>query len=108
MQQANADASFMHCLPAHREEEVSGDVIDGMQSLVWDEAENRLHAQKAFEFEAKYACGLHISLAHIITITNPSNCFVSGDVIDGMQSLVWDEAENRLHAQKALLLYLLS
>jgi hypothetical protein len=34
-------------LPAHREEEVSGDVIDGMQSLVWDEAENRLHAQKA-------------------------------------------------------------
>ncbi len=47
MQQANADASFMHCLPAHREEEVSSDVIDGMQSLVWDEAENRLHAQKA-------------------------------------------------------------
>ncbi len=47
MQQANADASFMHCLPAHRGEEVSADVIDGVQSLVWDEAENRLHAQKA-------------------------------------------------------------
>jgi ornithine carbamoyltransferase len=44
---ANEDALFMHCLPAHRDEEVSADVIDGKQSVVWDEAENRLHAQKA-------------------------------------------------------------
>jgi len=44
---ANTDALFMHCLPAHRGEEVSADVIDGEQSVVWDEAENRLHAQKA-------------------------------------------------------------
>jgi ornithine carbamoyltransferase len=47
MNAANDDALFMHCLPAHRGEEVSASVIDGEQSVVWDEAENRLHAQKA-------------------------------------------------------------
>ncbi|HKP65719.1 MAG TPA: ornithine carbamoyltransferase [Casimicrobiaceae bacterium] len=47
MRRARPDAVFMHCLPAHRGEEVSADVIDGPQSVVWDEAENRLHAQKA-------------------------------------------------------------
>ena len=47
MSRASPDAIFMHCLPAHRGEEVTADVIDGPQSVVWDEAENRLHAQKA-------------------------------------------------------------
>ncbi len=47
MSEAAPDALFMHCLPAHRGEEVTADVIDGPQSVVWDEAENRLHAQKA-------------------------------------------------------------
>jgi len=47
MENAADDALFMHCLPAHRGEEVSAEVIDGPRSVVWDEAENRLHAQKA-------------------------------------------------------------
>jgi len=47
MHRAHEDALFLHCLPAHRGEEVTADVIDGPQSVVWQEAENRLHAQKA-------------------------------------------------------------
>lgn len=47
MAQAKSDAIFMHCLPAYRGYEVSSEVLDGPQSVIWDEAENRLHAQKA-------------------------------------------------------------
>ena len=47
MSLANKDALFMHCLPAHRGEEVTAEVLDSAQSVVWQEAENRLHAQKA-------------------------------------------------------------
>ncbi len=47
MRQARSDTLFMHCLPAHRGEEVSAEVLEGPQSVVWEEAENRLHAQKA-------------------------------------------------------------
>ena len=47
MRRANKDALFMHCLPAHRGEEVTAEVLESTQSVVWQEAENRLHAQKA-------------------------------------------------------------
>jgi ornithine carbamoyltransferase len=47
MARAKPDALFLHCLPADRGYEVTADVIDGPQSIIWDEAENRLHAQKA-------------------------------------------------------------
>jgi len=47
MKLADAKAIFLHCLPAHRGEEVTAEVIEGRQSRVWDEAENRLHVQKA-------------------------------------------------------------
>lgn len=47
MQRAAPDAIFMHCLPAHRDEEATASVLDGPQSVIWDEAENRLHGQKA-------------------------------------------------------------
>ena len=56
MQRARPKALFMHCLPAHRGEEVTAEVLDGPQSVVWREAENRLHAQKALlEFLLKPA-----------------------------------------------------
>ena len=47
MSLAKKNCIFMHCLPAHRNKEVTSEVIDGPQSVVWDEAENRLHTQKA-------------------------------------------------------------
>jgi len=47
MKNADSGAIFLHCLPAHRGEEVAEDVIEGRQSRVWDQAENRLHVQKA-------------------------------------------------------------
>lgn len=47
MSKANSDALFMHCLPAHRGEEVSAQILDDSESVVWDEAENRMHSQKA-------------------------------------------------------------
>ena len=47
MSHTNSDALFMHCLPAHRGEEISHDMLEHKSSVVWDEAENRLHSQKA-------------------------------------------------------------
>ena len=47
MSKAKSNALFMHCLPAHRGEEVSAEVLDHEGSVVWDEAENRMHSQKA-------------------------------------------------------------
>jgi ornithine carbamoyltransferase len=51
MKQAKKDAIFMHCLPATRGQEVTSEVIDGSGSVVWDEAENRLHVQKALLYK---------------------------------------------------------
>ncbi len=48
---SGTDAQVMHCLPAHRGEEITGDVLEGERSLVWDQAENRLHAQKGLIVE---------------------------------------------------------
>ncbi len=60
MQHAASDALFMHCLPAHRGEEVTAEVIDGPQSVVWDESENRMHTQAALiEFLLKEARSAH-------------------------------------------------
>jgi ornithine carbamoyltransferase len=47
MSHANSDALYMHCLPAHRGEEISAELMDASDTVIWDEAENRLHAQKA-------------------------------------------------------------
>ncbi|MCF3973644.1 ornithine carbamoyltransferase [Paracoccus salsus] len=55
MARAKPDSLFMHCLPAHREDEVTSAVMDGLHSVIWDEAENRLHAQKAI---MRYCLGL--------------------------------------------------
>ena len=55
MAHAKDDALFMHCLPAHREEEATSSVMDGPASVIFDEAENRLHAQKAI---MRYCLGL--------------------------------------------------
>ena len=55
MSSAKKNAIFLHCLPAKREQEVTSSVIDGSQSVVWDEAENRLHAQKALLAALIYA-----------------------------------------------------
>ena len=55
MATAAKDATFLHCLPAYREQEMTAEVLDRPQSAVWDEAENRLHAQKAV---VKWCLGL--------------------------------------------------
>jgi ornithine carbamoyltransferase len=47
LKRAASDALYMHCLPAHRDEEISAELMDASDTVIWDEAENRLHAQKA-------------------------------------------------------------
>ncbi|MDQ3840565.1 MAG: ornithine carbamoyltransferase, partial [Thermoproteota archaeon] len=59
MERAKKDAIFLHCLPAARGQEVTAEVIDGRQSVVWEEAENRLHVQKALLYML-IATGNHI------------------------------------------------
>ena len=57
MSRANSDALYMHCLPAHRGEEISAELMDAPDTVIWDEAENRLHAQKALMETLLQACG---------------------------------------------------
>jgi ornithine carbamoyltransferase len=66
MQTANAQAIFLHCLPAHRGEEVSEGVIEGKQSRVWDQAENRLHVQKAIMATLMGGAGAKVDRAGVV------------------------------------------
>jgi ornithine carbamoyltransferase len=61
MSLATKDAIFLHCLPAHRGEEVAAEVIDGPQSVIYDEAENRLHVQKAIMYSLMAGSGQRVA-----------------------------------------------
>ena len=65
MAQAKPDALFMHCLPAHREDEATSAVMDGPQSVIFDEAENRLHVQKAVM--AEIGPGAMVFVRYLVT-----------------------------------------
>ena len=88
MAAAKPDALFMHCLPAHRGEEVEADVIDGPQSVVWDEAENRMHVQKALmEYLLLGASAEASSRAPSCTIATPTHATTMPTHITGVGAL---------------------
>ena len=106
MERARPDALFMHCLPAHRGQEVSAEVLDGPQSVVWEEAENRLHVQKALMDASRQAGMAEVAtnvLHNVGNVLNSVNVSASlaADRIKGSKGARLADAAALLEQHKA-------